>query len=1083
MKRQPEAGRKDTGFSACWEAPLRPEKILLRELDAETFSPGADLDSRIDKIRREDVDHPVIFVGTGTCGLGAGAGRTLDAVRAWVETSHDDADVVEVGCIGLCSEEPIVDVQLPGRPRVSFGKVLEDQVSGLLDSVLAGTISDKSILGQFRSETVSPWEGVPFLDEHTFLAPQRRLVLANSGIIDPRSIDEYIARGGYSAFAKVLRTQTPEQVCQSVQDSGLRGRGGGGFPTGKKWKFAGSETAEQKYLICNADEGDPGAFMDRAVAESDPHRLLEGMFIAAYAIGAKKSYIYIRAEYPLGIARLERAIEQAREYGLLGSNILDSGFSQEVVIKMGAGAFVCGEETALIHSVEGRRGMPRPRPPYPVVKGVFGNPTVINNVETLANIPSLMIHGPENFAAMGTKGSKGTKVFALSGMIRRTGLAEVPMGTTIRDVVFKIGGGVPGGKKCKAVQIGGPSGGCIPEVHMDIACDYEVLKEFGAIMGSGGLVVLDENTCMVDLAKFFMGFIQKESCGKCIPCREGTRRMLEILEAITRNSRLEEDQDALLRFQGVMALEELGEVIKKTSLCGLGQTAPNPVLSTLRWFRDEYEAHVFERRCPAGTCKDLVGAPCQTACPVGTEVWRYVANAALEQYEDAYKVIRKVNPFPSVCARICSHPCESMCRSGTTGGEPIAARTLKRFIVDRVDPAVYRIQQKPAGPDAKRVAVVGGGPSGLTAAHHLSLKGHRITVFEREDRPGGMMVCGIPAYRLPRDVIEREIAALLNDNIDLRCNQALGRDFTVDSLLADGFDAVYLALGSHQSRLLGMEGEDAKGVYHGIRFLKANNLRDEHLGRGRVVIIGGGNSAVDAARVAVRQKGVDSVKLLGHEMFAHPEELDAAIEEGVTIVPNATPVRIRTASGCVTGVDFIRNSLGRRDDSGHPGPVLIEGSEFTEEMDTLIVAISESPEIDTLDEGLTRTGRGTLSIHPESLATSRTGVFGGGDVVAGPRTVIEAIADGKNAAVMIDRYLFGRRLQALPGVRLPEVYIEPFEDDEESEEVVARVHAAMISPEKRLKGFDEVEHSISEREALREARRCLRCDLDFTRPL
>ena len=391
-----------------------------------------------------------------------------------------------------------------------------------------------------------------------------------------------------------------------VEKSGLRGRGGGGFPTGTKWKFALNAPGDQKYLVCNADEGDPGAFMDRAVIEGDPHRLLEGMAIAAYAIGASKAYVYIRAEYPLAIKRLKHAIAEATEYGLLGYNILDSGFNLNIVIKQGAGAFVCGEETALINSIEGRRGMPRPRPPFPAVKGLFDKPTVINNVETLANLPSLAANGPEWFSAVGTKTSKGTKVFALSGKVSRTGLVEVAMGTKLRDIVFQIGGGIGNGKKYKAVQIGGPSGGCIPEQHLDIDIDYESLKTVGAMMGSGGLVVMDEDNCMVDVAKFFMNFIQRESCGKCIPCREGTRRMLEILQRITRSRRTEKGHDALERFMGVMYLNRLAEVIKDTSLCGLGQTAPNPVLSTLRWFRDEYEAHVYERRCPAGACVELL---------------------------------------------------------------------------------------------------------------------------------------------------------------------------------------------------------------------------------------------------------------------------------------------------------------------------------------------------------------------------------------------------------------------------------------------------------------------------------------------
>ncbi len=557
-------------------------------------------------LRREILTRPAVFVGTGTCGLGAGAGKTLAAVRAYLDETGVEADVVEVGCVGLCTAEPIVDVQLPGRTRVSFAAVKADRVPEVLEAALGGQVPENGVLGQIRADGQEPRDGVPWLDEHPFFAPQTRWVLANCGLVDPGDIDEAMAHGAYRAFARTVRETTREELCAKVEASGLRGRGGGGFPTGRKWRFSLEASADQKYLICNADEGDPGAFMDRAVIEGDPHRLLEGMALAAYAIGATKAYVYIRAEYPLAIRRLREAIAQAKLYGLLGPNILDSGFSLDVVIKQGAGAFVCGEETALIHSIEGKRGMPRPRPPFPAVQGLFGRPTIINNVETLANVPRIVGLGPDAFAAVGTEGSKGTKVFALSGKVARTGLVEVAMGTKIRDIIFAVGGGVPNGKGFKAVQIGGPSGGCIPAAHLDLAVDYESLREFGAMMGSGGLVVMDEDNCMVDVAKFFMDFIRRESCGKCIPCREGTRRMFEILQRITRSRRSETGDEALKRFKGILYMNRLAEVIKDTSLCGLGQTAPNPVLSTLRWFRDEYEAHVYERRCPAGACTELL---------------------------------------------------------------------------------------------------------------------------------------------------------------------------------------------------------------------------------------------------------------------------------------------------------------------------------------------------------------------------------------------------------------------------------------------------------------------------------------------
>jgi len=595
----------------CWH---RRERFCPESLECATTGPlchegrecGEIRSRAISSLRRESPMRPVIFVGTGTCGLGAGAGKTLEAIGRWRESTGRDAELIEVGCVGACYLEPIVDVLIPGRPRLSFSSVSADRVGTLLDGAFSGSPSKDDAIGQYMSQGLVPWEGVQDIAEHPFFSRQKRWVLANCGIIDPSSIDEYIANGGYRAYSMALRTRTPAEVCDIVERSGLRGRGGGGFPTGRKWKLALAQSSDTKYMICNADEGDPGAFMDRAVIEGDPHRLIEGLAIASYAIGASHAYVYIRAEYPLAIRRLREAMDAAREHGLIGRNILDSGIDLDIVVKMGAGAFVCGEETALMHSIEGRRGMPRPRPPYPAVSGLFGRPTAINNVETLANVPDIVRNGAEWFSSLGTAGSKGTKVFALSGKVLRTGLVEVVMGTTLNEIINEIGGGTPDGKAFKAVQIGGPSGGCIPAGHLDIQIDYESLKSFGAIMGSGGLVVMDEDNCMVDVARFFMDFIQRESCGKCIPCREGTKRMLEILNAITTGRREEKGSQALERFQGVMQLEQLGEVIRSTSLCGLGQTAPNPVLSTLRWFRDEYEAHVFDRKCKAGVCQSLL---------------------------------------------------------------------------------------------------------------------------------------------------------------------------------------------------------------------------------------------------------------------------------------------------------------------------------------------------------------------------------------------------------------------------------------------------------------------------------------------
>ena len=502
----------------------------------------------------------------------------------------EEVGVVKTGCFGLCALGPIMIVYPEGT---FYSMVQEDDISEIVSEHL---LKGRVVTRLLYDETTKTDKIIP-LNETNFYKKQHRVALRNCGVINPEDIEEYIGTGGYEALGTVLTEKTPEDVIQILLDSGLRGRGGAGFPTGLKWKFAAANEADQKYVCCNADEGDPGAFMDRSILEGDPHAVLEAMAIAGYAIGASQGYIYVRAEYPIAVKRLEIAINQAREYGLLGKNIFDSGFDFDIELRLGAGAFVCGEETALMTSIEGNRGEPRPRPPFPALKGLFQKPTILNNVETFANIPQIIVNGPEWFASMGTEKSKGTKVFALGGKIHNTGLVEVPMGTTLREIVEEIGGGIPNGKKFKAAQTGGPSGGCIPAEHLDVPIDYDNLKAIGSMMGSGGLIVMDEDTCMVDIAKFFLEFTVDESCGKCTPCRIGTRRMLEILEKITKGQATMEDLDKL---------EELCYHLQSSSLCALGQTAPNPVLSTLRYFRDEYIAHIVDKKCPAGVCKALL---------------------------------------------------------------------------------------------------------------------------------------------------------------------------------------------------------------------------------------------------------------------------------------------------------------------------------------------------------------------------------------------------------------------------------------------------------------------------------------------
>ncbi|MFZ5433094.1 MAG: FAD-dependent oxidoreductase [Calditrichota bacterium] len=1019
-------------------------------------------------------DLPTIVIPAGTCGQASGANDLIRvAKREILERGLSQRVKLRItGCHGFCELEPSVLIEPKGT---FYPKVTMEGMARIVEAVARGDVL-KDLL------TKDPASGQVYetQNEIPFFRSQRRDILARNEGVDPIRINQYIEHDGYGALTKVLSSGKPEAVIEDMKASGLRGRGGAGFPTGAKWALlAHQPDGTGKYLVCNADEGDPGAYMDRSVLEGNPHSVIEGMLIGAFATGASQGIIYVRMEYPLAIKHLLIALKQARELGLLGTNILGTGFSFDIQMVKGAGAFVCGEETALIRSVEGNMGEPRQRPPYPIAKGIFGKPTAINNVETWANVPIIIARSGSEYAKTGTPNNTGTKIFSLVGKIKNTGLVEVPMGITLEKIVNDIGGGPSGHAPIKAVQTGGPSGGCIPAHRFNLPVDYDSLAQAGSIMGSGGMIVMDENTCMVDVAKYFMKFLKDESCGKCFTCRKGTQRMYEILEDIS------EGRGTLAHLD---LLQELAEVVRDTSMCALGQSAPNPVLSTLRYFREEYKRHVVQQKCDAFVCKDLVGAPCATACPIGTEAWRYIAHIAKGEYEKAYTVIREANPFPSVCARVCSHPCESRCKSGTLGGDPIAIRALKRFITDQIDPSVYQPKRQiRPGKDIPRVAVIGSGPAGLTAAHYLSLQGYKVTVFEADDRPGGMLISGIPSYRLPRETLKKEIECLLDENITVKCNTRLGQDITVEGLFKDGFKAVFLGMGAHKSRRLNVEGEDLEGVYPAIQFLKAFNLEGKKIAKGKVGVIGGGDSAVDAARVALRQPGVESVTIYyrrtRNEMPALSEEVEAAIHEGIKLEPLTSPTRILSLQGRLAGIECIKNKLGELDARGRRHPVSMPGTEFKIELDTLIVTIGDVPDIDYVsDMGIMVSEGGTLVADPDTLATTKPGVFAGGDVVTGPNTVVEAIAAGKRAARAIDRYLRGETMGPVSERRMPKVYVEPEMLSETEMTETARSRPPTLTVDQRQRSFDEVEKTLSKEDAMREAKRCLRCDLEFTRP-
>ncbi|MFO7611267.1 MAG: NADH-ubiquinone oxidoreductase-F iron-sulfur binding region domain-containing protein [Clostridia bacterium] len=1007
--------------------------------------------------RQKQYDYTILICSGAGC-ISSNCGAVKDAlVKALVKLCPDKKiDLKLTGCMGTCNIGPAMIV----KPGDVFYCNLEPSD---METIVRKDIIEGGIATEFCIKDKDTGEPVPFIKDIDFFRRQQKIVLKNCGSIDCLSLEEYVVNDGYLGLYKVLSEMNPDDVISEMARSGLRGRGGGGFPTGLKWKLANKSPGNEKYVICNADEGDPGAFMDRSLLEGDAHSLIEGMAIAAYAIGANKGYVYVRAEYPLAVERLENALEQAKKANLLGMNIFEKGFDFDIEIRIGAGAFVCGEETALIASVEGQRGEPRQKPPYPSEKGLFGKPTIINNVETFGSVRSIILNGADWFSQIGTEKSKGTKVFALAGDINNTGIIEVPMGITLGEVIFDVGGGIPRGKKFKVAQTGGPSGGCLTGEHLNVPMDYDSLIELGAIMGSGGLICMDEDTCMVDVARFFMEFVQDESCGKCVACRLGTKRMLEILERITKGKGKEGD---------IEKLEKLGKAIKDTALCGLGQTAPNPVLSTIKYFREEYEEHIRDKYCRAGVCSDLFISPCENACPAGVNVPGYIALVAAGRVKDAYNLIRRENPFPSVCGRVCTHPCESRCRRAQLD-DPIAIMDLKRYAADEAMKDTSPFSDIISRKRDKSVGIIGAGPSGLTCAYYLGRLGYDVTVYEAEKIAGGMLAYAIPEYRLPKEILQKEIDTLKQIGIKILTETEVGKNITFKEI-KERHDSIYIATGAQVSREIGIEGEKMSGVYHGLDFLK-----DVHLGRltevsGKVIVVGGGNTAIDAARVALRL-GADEVHILYRrtkkDMPADCREINDAIDEGIKIHQLMSPVAFK-GNGKIEFVECMEMELCGFDSSGRKIPRECSGKTVRIEADMVIPAVSQYSDLPFVSkEEVQLTKWGTFVVDRDTQMTTMEGIFAGGDVVRGSDAVITAIADGKKAASAIDKFLGGTGI--LNKGREIEI---PMSFDESELVEHERFEMKWLDPKDRKGNFNEVSLGFHKLNATAEAMRCLRCD-------
>ena len=999
-----------------------------------------------------------------------GAAGVLEALNDEVRSQgfSKEVEIRATGCHGFCAKAPVIAIEPMG---IQYQEVEPTDAA----EIVALTLKRKQLIDRLAYRAPKNFQPIFYRNQIPFYAKQERRVLANCGRIDPTNIEHYIAAGGYQALAKALSKMKPEQVIDEVQSAKLRGRGGAGFPTGLKWKFARQADGRPKYVVCNADEGDPGAFMDRAILEGDPHAVVEGMLIGAYAMGSEYGFIYVREEYPIAIDHLTLAIEQAKELGLLGENILGTGTNFDLSLRLGAGAFVCGEETALMASIEGQRGMPRARPPFPAQAGIDGKPTNINNVETWANVPLIVKNGADWYGEVGTADSKGTKIFSLAGKVNNTGLVEVPIGSTVKEVIFDIGGGIPKGRAFKAVQMGGPAGGCVPPQFLNLTIDYDTIQRIGAIMGSGGMVVMDENNCMVEIARFFLNFTQSESCGKCAPCRLGTTQLLETLTRITRGEG---------RMADIDTLRELGDTMTEASLCGLGQASPKPALSTLKYFLKEYEDHIQEHRCAGAVCDSMVISACQHACPAGIDVPNYVAAVAEGDYAKSVAIIRERNPFPAVCGRICIHPCEYKCRRGELD-EPVAIRALKRVASDWYFSNIGPEREPFAVTQKKKVAIVGAGPAGLTCAYYLAEMGYPTTVFEAQSVAGGMLGIAVPEFRLPRQVIEEEIKFIENCGVEIRYNSPIDAKHTFNDLLDEGYDAVFIAAGAQASKRIGIPGEeeDLAGLYYGLEFLSEVRAGGEVPLSGKTVVIGGGNVAVDVARTALRSGAQDAQIFClepRDEMPAWEQDVDEALDEGIVINSEASPSRITQKDGRVTGVEFTR-CVCVFDDEGCFNPTCdLEDTRFVD-ADNVIISIGQAADMSFLDADsqLERELWGALVVNTNNLATNVPGVFAGGDFTTGPTFVIRAIASGRRAAIAIDKYLGGDKGRVyIPDEKSVLHTATKLALEEESTEDEPRTDMEYEDAKERIKDFREVEKGFTAEEARREATRCLRCDLE-----